>query len=300
MNLEKISTIISSLVALLLLIIKLIVGIFSWSIAVLASAVDSLLDFFVSLFNYFAVKNAQKPADSMFNYGRWKIESLASFLEWLVISISWIYIVYESIKKFYLRETLDFVLPAILIMLVSIVITFVLVLFLNYVYKKTNNLVIEADSLHYKVDLYTNLWVLLALIFIQFTDFYFIDPIVWIIIWVYIIYSAFHIIKKWFLMIMDISLKEDIVNKIKKIILSEEDIASFHFLKTRKSWDVCFVQAHLVFKNPHISLLKAHSISDKIECKIVWLDLDVKWVIDFHLDPYDDKNLDKCNEKCSI
>jgi divalent metal cation (Fe/Co/Zn/Cd) transporter len=49
---------------------KMIFGLASGSIAVLSSAIDSLLDMFVSIFNYFAVKNAEKPADETFNYGR--------------------------------------------------------------------------------------------------------------------------------------------------------------------------------------------------------------------------------------
>jgi divalent metal cation (Fe/Co/Zn/Cd) transporter len=48
---------------------------------VLSSAIDSILDMFVSIFNYFAVKNAEMPADAHFNYGRGKIEALAALLE---------------------------------------------------------------------------------------------------------------------------------------------------------------------------------------------------------------------------
>ncbi|MGB2111380.1 MAG: cation transporter [Patescibacteria group bacterium] len=47
----------------------------------MSSAIDSLLDMFVSIFNYFAVKNAEKPADKNFNYGRGKIEPLAGLFE---------------------------------------------------------------------------------------------------------------------------------------------------------------------------------------------------------------------------
>ena len=78
--------------AVTLLIVKFIVWILSWSVAVLSSAIDSMLDMFVSIFNYIALKNSLKPADEKFNYGRWKIEALAAFLEWLIITFSWLYI----------------------------------------------------------------------------------------------------------------------------------------------------------------------------------------------------------------
>jgi divalent metal cation (Fe/Co/Zn/Cd) transporter len=67
-SLQRIATFVSSATALLLVIIKLIVGFFSGSIAVLSSAIDSLLDFFVSVFNNFAIYYSEKDPDKKFNY----------------------------------------------------------------------------------------------------------------------------------------------------------------------------------------------------------------------------------------
>ena len=79
MNIQKKATIISSFIAFFLAVLKLIVWFFSNSIAILSSAIDSILDMFVSLFNLFAVSSAEKNPDKVFNYWRWKIEALASF-----------------------------------------------------------------------------------------------------------------------------------------------------------------------------------------------------------------------------
>ena len=96
---QKKATVVSSSVAALLTIIKLVVGIASGSVAVLASAIDSVLDMFVSLFNYFAISNSEKPADREFNYGRGKIEALASVIEGSIITLSGIYLLYQAIQK---------------------------------------------------------------------------------------------------------------------------------------------------------------------------------------------------------
>jgi cation diffusion facilitator family transporter len=88
MSLQRTATIVSSLTAFVLVIIKLTVGLLSGSIAVLSSAIDSLLDSFVSVFNFIAVKNAEKEADEKFNYGRGKIEALASLIEGIIITLS--------------------------------------------------------------------------------------------------------------------------------------------------------------------------------------------------------------------
>jgi cation diffusion facilitator family transporter len=300
MNLEKLAVTTSSSVAFTLVIVKIVVWTTTWSIAVLSSAIDSLLDLLVSIFNFFAIKNSGKPADEKFNYGRGKAEALASFLEWLIITISWIYIFYESILKIINWEKISDLWYAIYVMIFSIFMTLGLVLFLNNIYKKTHNLVVEADSFHYKTDLYTNVWILFSLIIIKLTHFYYIDWIIWVIISFYIIISAFKILKKWYFMVLDVSLSEKTVNKIRNILDLEKELSWFHFLKTRKSAKINFVQAHLVFKNINISLLEAHSISDKIECMIAWIDENKNWVIDFHLDPYDDKNFEENNRVCKI
>src|SRR5574344_357088 len=139
---QKKATIISSSVAAILTLIKLALGI----------VIDSVLDMFVSIFNYFAILNSEKPADKKFNYGRGKIEALALFIEGIVITISGLYLLYEAIKKALYNETSSYLDISIYVMIISLVITISLVIYLNSVAKKTNSMVIKADALHYKTD----------------------------------------------------------------------------------------------------------------------------------------------------
>ena len=106
---QKKATIVSSTVAAILTLLKLIIGIFSGSVAVLASAVDSILDMFVSIFNYFAVLNSEKPADKNFNYGRGKIEAFALVIEGVIITLSGIFLLYHAVKKAILGAFLFFI-----------------------------------------------------------------------------------------------------------------------------------------------------------------------------------------------
>lgn len=297
MSLERTATVVSSITALLLMIIKLFVWFFSQSIALLSSAIDSLLDLFVSLFNYFAIHNAEKPADKKFNYGRWKIEALATLFEWIIITLSGIYIFYESVIKIIHKEEVSYLGWAIIVMIISVIITWALVRFLEYVAKKTDNLVIASDALHYKTDLFTNAWILFALVIIYFTNFFYIDAIVWILVAIYIIKEAYSLIKKWVLLLLDVALPKEEVDQIKKIIESSSLVNDYHFLKTRSSWKFKFVDVHLVF-HPLIKLVEAHSESDKLEDEISKIDTSKQWIFNMHLDPYDDSALNE--EKCNV
>jgi len=290
MTLQKKATVISSSTAIILIIIKLAIGLISGSVAVLASAIDSVLDLVVSAFNYFAINTSEQPADKEFNYGRGKIEALASVIEGTVITMSGIFIFYEAIKKAYHKEIVTHLDSSILVMIISLVLTIALVAFLSFVAKKTNNMVIKADALHYKTDVYSNGVILISLAIIYFTDFYLIDSIMGVVISVYIIYSAYEIIKNGVLILLDKALDADTVEKIQKIIENEDEIKDYHYLKTRSSANTNFVDVHLVF-DPDISLLKAHYAGDRVEDGIKKLNPQNKWIINVHLDPYDDSKI---------
>ncbi len=288
MTLQKKATVVASATSTLLIIIKLTIGILSGSVAVLASAIDSVLDLIVSMFNFFAVTKSEQPADKTFNYGRGKIEALAGVIEGTVITISGLYILYESVRKGFHDEPTQMLNTSIIVMLISLLITISLVIYLNYVAKETNSMVIKSDALHYKTDIWTNGAILFSLVAIHFSGFQIIDSIVGGLIALYIVYSAYEIIQEGVYILLDGAIDDELVEKIKWILTNtQEEVTSYHFLKTRHSGNTNFVDVHLVF-TPEISLLGAHRVSDKIEEDIKKLDLKNEWVLNIHLDPYDD------------
>jgi cation diffusion facilitator family transporter len=287
MTLQKKATVVASATSTLLIFIKLTIGFLSGSVAVLASAIDSVLDLIVSMFNFFAVTKSEQPADQTFNYGKGKIEALAAVIEGTVITMSGLYILYEAIRKAFGHEETKLLETSIIVMLVSLVITISLVVYLNYVAKKTNSMVIKSDALHYKTDIFTNGAILISLVAIHFTSWQIIDSIIGGLIAVYIISEAYKIIKEGVYVLLDGALDEEIVNHIKHILDTEKGLTSYHFLKTRTSGQNNFVDVHLVFTSD-ILLLEAHRISDNIEERISKLDPTREWVMNMHLDPYDD------------
>jgi len=294
MTLQKKATVVSTSVAALLTVIKLIIGIASGSVAVLASAIDSILDMFVSIFNYFAISNSEKPADREFNYGRGKIEALASVIEGTIITVSGLFLLYQAIIKAINGETSKYMGISIVVMIISLVITIFLVIYLNKVAKKTKSMVIKADALHYKTDVYTNVAVLVSLVLVNFTGYEIIDVLVGSGIALFIIYSAYELIHDGVLVLLDKAVDSDVVNKIEYIIKNNENVNAYHLLKTREAGHQTFVEVHLVF-DCIITLMDAHKSTDKIEQEIEDLDKDRDWIINIHMDPYDDFIINKEN-----
>jgi len=294
--LEKRAPIVAMSVASILALIKFIVWILSGSVALLASAMDSLLDTWVSIFNYFAIRFASEAPDKEHNYGHWKIEGIAATIEGTIITLSWLYIVYESIKKIINPNSVEYISWTLIVMFISIIATWWLVYFLNYVYKKTNNLVVKWDSLHYKMDLYTNIAVIITLTLLYFfPSLSWIDWIVGLLIWIYIIHEAYSLVKEWVNLLLDRALEEH--EQVKDIIdkyLWKNKFESYHCLKTRAWWSHDkFVEFHFVM-SPKSTILDAHELWDEIEEEIKKINKNYNWHIVWHVDPYDDSVSNWC------
>jgi len=295
MSPEKRATVVASFVATVLTLIKFFIGIASGSVAVLASAIDSLLDTLISIFNFFAIKKSEEKANDEFHYGKGKVQAIAAVIEGTVITISGLYIIYESIQKAWNGSTTGLLTPAIVVMLISIVVTFALVRYLLKVAKETDNLVIKSDALHYQTDLWSNGVILLALAVVYLTGWDIVDAIFGFGIGIYIIYSAYEIIEEGVLILLDRAIEKENVEKIREIIDAHKEVNGFHWLKTRTDGTVNFIEFHLVLQ-PNLYLIEAHRISDEIEDEIMKLDTKKRWVITPHYDPFDDSAI---NDACA-
>lgn len=276
-----------SFIAFCLTLLKLFFAFFTGSVVVLASAIDSLLDVFVSLFNHFTFKKSQSPSNRYFNYGFGKLEGVAAVFEGILIFSSGIYVAYKSVLKFINSDKINSLDDGLLVMIISIVVTTGLIFFLKFITKSNNSIIIKSEILHYKTDLLSNAAVIVSLLVIKFSGFYQVDYIIGGILGIYICIQSFSIAKDGFYMLLDRAISEEFHNKITTILDSNKHITSYHELKSRISGDTIFLEYHLVFDS-NISLLKAHSISDEIESNIEHISAEYKWVILTHLDPYDD------------
>jgi cation diffusion facilitator family transporter len=290
MSSQKKATVVSTSVATLLAVTKLVIGIASGSVSVLASAIDSLLDMAVSMFNFFAIKKSEEEPNRFYHYGKGKIQAIAGVIEGTVITLSGIYIIFVAIDKLRSGKETTLLSPSIIAMTLSIVVTYILVRYLHRVAEETDSIVIKADALHYKTDLWSNAAVLVALGLVSMTGYDGIDALFGLGIGLYIIYSAYEIIVEGIEILLDKALDTETVAKIEKIISTHPEVTGYHWLRTRTDGTTNFVEFHMVLR-PSMLLLEAHRIADEMEDRIIALDENRRWVITPHFDPYDDEEV---------
>jgi divalent metal cation (Fe/Co/Zn/Cd) transporter len=122
-----------------------------------------------------------------------------------------------------------------------------------------------------------------------------VDGVVGLLIWLYIIHEAYDLIKDWINLLLDRALEEhDDVKNIIDEYMNNSKFESYHCLKTRAWWSHDkFVEFHFVM-DPETSILRAHDLWDEIEEEIKKLDKKSKWHIVWHVDPYDDSISNWC------
>ena len=126
---------------------KLVIGLLTGSLGILAEAAHSALDLVAAAITFFAVRISDRPADESHPYGHGKVENLSALAETLLLLITCVWIIYEGIQRlFYVSVKVDASLWAFLIMAISIVVDYSRSRALSRVAKKYKSQALEADA----------------------------------------------------------------------------------------------------------------------------------------------------------
>jgi ferrous-iron efflux pump FieF len=255
-------------VAVILIALKGTVFWFTGSIAMLGTLTDSLLDGAASLLNLFAVRASLAPADREHRFGHGKAEALAGLGQSIFIFGSAAYIVFEAVRRLLDPQPVAYSGAGIAVVVVAIVLTLALVAYQRHVVSETRSLAIEADSIHYRGDLFMNLSVIAALVLSGYLGFHWADPAFGILIAALIAWSAAKIVINAFDQLMDREFSEEDRDRIMDIARQHPEVVNLHELRTRTSGIYSFIQFHLELDGG-ISLTEAHRISDEVESEVM-------------------------------
>ncbi|MBT3505952.1 MAG: cation diffusion facilitator family transporter [Piscirickettsiaceae bacterium] len=268
--------------AVVLIFAKIIAWFMTDSVSILATLLDSSLDVLASVINLIAVRHALEPADKEHRFGHGKAEALSGIGQALFIAGSAGFLLLQAIGRIINPKNMVTGLEVgVGVMVFSIAATLLLLSFQKYVVRKTGSTAIKADALHYKTDLLVNGSVIVALFLTVYGWGYF-DAIFGVGIAVFILYSAWQIVKESIDLLMDHEIADEEREKIANIVLGHEKALGYHDLRTRRSGTRVFVQLHLELDATQ-SLASAHAIADNVEKEIAALFDDAEVII--HEDP---------------
>lgn len=288
-TLMRLASYASVLTAFVLIAAKLIAWYLSDSISILASLIDSSLDLLASLVNLLAIRHALQPADKEHRFGHGKAEPLAAVGQSMFIAGSAIMLLFQASGRLVNPQPLTSGIElGVAVMLFSMLATIGLLLLQRFVIKKTKSSAIRADSLHYQSDLLVNFSVIIALLLTQFGLIWF-DPLMAVFIAVYVLFSAWKILRDAIDLLMDHEITDAERQQIMQLVLNHPQVKGMHDLRTRRSGVTVFIQLHLEL-DPEMSLQQAHEVSDKVSQDIRALFDDVQIII--HQDSLNDKSIE--------
>jgi cation diffusion facilitator family transporter len=166
MQREKMSVALSSILgAVLITGMKIVVGVMTGSLGILAEAAHSALDFIAALITLFAVKISGRPADKTHAYGHGKVENISALAETLLLLLTCVWIIFEAYERLTGKAVhVEVSFWSFFVMVISIGVDYTRSKALYRVAKKYNSQALEADALHFKTDIWSSGVVILGLV----------------------------------------------------------------------------------------------------------------------------------------
>lgn len=248
-----------------LIVLKIVVGVITGSISIFAQALDSFLDLFAIVITLFAVRIATRPADEEHPFGHGKVEDIAAIVQAMLIFIAGSSIIYLVVRRIIWDTPVGLTEAGIGIMLVSIVTSIFLSRHLLKVSRATDSMALEASARNIAADVYSAAGVLVGLVAIRFTRLNILDPIIALLVALFILKVAYDVLRRSFGGLVDIRLPDVEENVIRSSIMEHVgELVAFHELRTRKAGSQRYVDLHVVMPK-HISVEEAHQLCDHLE-----------------------------------
>ena len=215
----------------IIIILKLIAGSISGSISIISEAIHSMSDFLASVLTFFAVMKSSEPADKTHPFGHGKYEDMSGFIEGGLIIFAGMFIIWEACKKLFFHQTIEVDTSlGIAVMLFAVVANIIVSTYLFKVAKKSDSVSLHADGEHLRTDVYSSLGVLLGLVLIKLTGVAILDPIIAILVAIFVLKAGFEISKETLNNLLDGTLPIEDIETIKEI--KHITIVAYEVLKT--------------------------------------------------------------------
>lgn len=248
-------------------VLKIIVGVISGSLSIISEAIHSMSDLFASILTYFSVSKSSCPADEDHPYGHGKYEDMAGFIEGVLIILAAIYIIYKATIKIisgYHSDTENNL--GLAVMLLAVVLNLIVSTLLFKVAKETDSISLYADGEHLRTDVYSSLGVFVGLLLIKLTGYSVLDPIISILVAVFIYRTGYNISNRAMMNLLDHSSPKEDIEIIENIVNEFSDFAKLkkNSIKSRQTGP--YKDIDIILQFPHdTSICECHKICDQIE-----------------------------------
>lgn len=252
-----------------LILLKVIAGTLTGSVAILTEAVHSSIDLIASVVALFSVRIADEPADSGHSYGHEKVENLAAAFEAVLILVGSAVIVFEAIHRLIAGGHTHTLGIGIGVIAFSAVANLVVSAVIARNGRQTGSPALEGDAAHLRTDAVSSLAVLVALVLVKATGAQWIDPVAALVVASAILVTGVRLLVRSGEVLVDQALPAEEQRAIVRVIQGVDDgaVIGFHELRTRRAGSQRYVDVHIQFRRG-TSLEHAHRAAHELQDRI--------------------------------
>ncbi len=250
---------------------KIIVGLATGSLGILAEAAHSGLDLMAAVMTFLAVRISGKPADRNHLYGHGKAENLSALFETLLLLVTCFWIIYEATHRLLLHPVdLKVTFWSFAVMITSVLVDVSRSRVLYRTARKYNSQALEADALHFSTDIWSSGVVILGLICVKISGWvpglaflHQADSIAAILVGLIVVYISVRLGVRTVEALLDVA-PSGIERKIISAVEVLQGVTDCHNVRVRYSGPQPFVDIHVLLDGNQ-TLKEAHNLTEEIE-----------------------------------
>lgn len=283
-NYKKVNLVLWTILILnfLVAILKVVIGSVVDSNSIVADGFHSMSDGTSNIVGIIGVWLASRPIDKDHPYGHNKFEVITGLFIGLMLFVLSGKIVLDAFEVFKNPVAPSITTSSLIVLILTLLINVFVCTFEYNMGKKLNSHILVSDALHTKSDIFITLGVLVALVGVKMGLPAIIDPIVSLIVAMFILHASYEIFKSTIDVLVDRAVVD--VEEIKEVLDRYDEIKCYHDIRSRGSQNNIHVDMHIMI-DPDINVEKAHKLSHDIEDDIRAITNSNTQVI-IHIEPY--------------
>ena len=261
----KTVTIVGVLVNTLLIVLKLVAGIFGSSQALIADAVHSFSDLFTDVVVLIGLKISNKPPDKTHHFGHARIETLASTIVGMALIGTALYIGIDASLTIYHHTEYHPTTLALFGAGVSVVLKEILYHYTIRTGRRIKSQLIVANAWHHRSDALSSVAVFIGVAGTQINpSWHILDSFAALLVSFFVVKVGLEILRDALREFTDTAPKPEIIGKIQQCALSVNGVLDTHDLRVRTSGGLYQMEIHIVVDG-QLTVLEGHRIAKTVE-----------------------------------
>ena len=263
----KVAGVVGILSNTLLCVMKILVGLLSGSIAIVADAVNNLADASSSLITLIGFKLAAMPEDKEHPYGHARIEYLAGLLVSVIIIVVGLELGKSSVAKILNPTPTEFNLTVVLVLLLAISIKIWQACFNVRAGKKINSMTLIATGADSRNDVIATSAVLLSLLIGHFFDLQ-VDGYMGVLVALFIVWSGIGLVRETVSPLLGEAPDPALVRDIEETAMQHDGVLGIHDLVVHNYGPGKIFASMHVEVDAAVDITTSHDMVDNIEHEI--------------------------------